>query len=193
MKYSTFLFSLSIIFIFQSCENRLYNWRYIDRCLKCKENKSLTVEQRNEEFQFKNSRKIAYVSFPETKEMNIEKYFENLNYEPSKFNIEDFFEVKYLNEYQINELSNLIYNIGFRKNINAGRSANCYFPNNAVLFLNEDNSLLGYIEICFDCHRYRSSNVNFTLGEDCSQKIDMLKSLFSDAQITYISSLKPFK
>ncbi len=87
----------------------------------------------------------------------------------------------------------MIYNYGFRKNINTVRTANCYFPNNAILFINEDGSLLGYIEICFDCHKYRTSEQNYTLGEECSQKVNKLKELFVQAGITYISALEPVK
>lgn len=187
MKAYPYIFILSILFIFQGCGNRLQNWRYVDRCLKCKENKSLTIEQRNEEFQFKNSSKIAYVSFPETKEMSIEKYFENYK-KDSSFDINDFFEVKYLDENQINELSNLVYNIGFKKDLGMTTEANCYFPNNAILFLNEDNSLLGYIEICFDCQKYFTSGKDFTLGEQCDGKVCLLKEQFITAGVNYVSS-----
>ncbi len=193
MKIHPFLLLMSLVFIFQSCGNSLNNWRYVDRCLKCKKINSMTIEQRNEKFQFKNSAKIAYASFPKTIDMDIERYFENLEQNPGTFNINDFYEVKFLNSNQINQLSDLVYNIGFRKNINGGRSANCYFPHNAILFLNEENALLGYLEICFDCHKYRSSSDHYTLGEECSSKIKLLRSLFEEAGITYISSLKSLK
>lgn len=193
MKTYPYIFILSFFFIFQSCGNRLHNWRYVDRCLKCKENNSLTVEQRNEEFQFKNSTKIVYASFPQKVDSDLEDYFDEIDKDYSKFNLKDFHETKFLNINEINNLSYLIYNYGFRKNINAGRSSNCYFPNNAILFLNDDNSLLGYIEICFDCHKYRTSGENYTLGEECSQKVNKLKELFVEAGITYISALEPFK
>lgn len=188
MKFQSLFLLVLLILTFQSCGNRLNNWRYVDRCLKCKKINSLTIEQRNEKFQFKNSAKIAYVSFPETKDTSIEKYFENLKPNPDTFNIIDFYEVKFLNSDQINQLSDLVYNIGFRKNINGGRSANCYFPHNAILFLNDENELLGYMEICFDCHKYRSSSDHYTLGEECSSKINLLRSLFEEAGITYVSS-----
>ncbi len=49
------------------------------------------------------------------------------------------------------------------------------------------------IEICYDCHKYQSSGEMFTLGKECSQKIKMLKELFIQTGITYVSSIKPFK
>ena len=51
--------------------------------------------------------------------------------------------------------------------------ASCYNPRNGLLFFDEKNQLLGYFEVCFECH----GEANYLILNN--QGFDKLKSLFS--------------
>ncbi|KAF2515282.1 hypothetical protein [Flavobacterium foetidum] len=61
----------------------------------------------------------------------------------------------------------------------------CYMPRNAVLFLDANNKIIAYLEICFGCDNYRSSDKRLNIGEYCNTKYKMLKSIFENSSIKY--------
>lgn len=58
-------------------------------------------------------------------------------------------------------------------------------PRNAILFYDNENNLIGFLEICFECNNYRSSNMDITIGELCKQKMQLMKEFFKDCGIKY--------
>jgi len=68
------------------------------------------------------------------------------------------FEIKTLIPSQVDTLTDLTYNYGFklkykskRKVYFIGRLTQCYNPRNAILFLDKNNNVFEFIEICFEC------------------------------------------
>ncbi len=53
--------------------------------------------------------------------------------------------------YQIAKLSDILFNTCARHSITSGEKMGCYYPRNAILFLDKSNNIFEYFEICFDC------------------------------------------
>jgi hypothetical protein len=70
------------------------------------------------------------------------------------------------------------------KNIPA-RSAMCYEPRNAILFLDKDKKVIAYIELCFDCSQYLVREGKIKIGEFCDEKFERIKDIFKRSGITY--------
>lgn len=88
-------------------------------------------------------------------------------------------EVKELTAVNIGSLTNLLYNVGYRKKgFNGIPSAQCYQPRNAFIFVDKNNKAYDYLEICFECMRYHSKSENIDIGDVCSQKYELLRQYF---------------
>lgn len=59
----------------------------------------------------------------------------------------------------------------------------CYSPRHAVIFLDQANHAIGYIELCFACTNYQTSG-NFQL-DFCYEKSEALKALFQSFGVKY--------
>ncbi|GGD23443.1 hypothetical protein GCM10011343_12040 [Flavobacterium orientale] len=65
----------------------------------------------------------------------------------------------------------------------------CYMPRHIIVFYNEDDEIIGYIEICFDCNRaYSSKNLEFLA--ECTLR---QKKLFKEFGITYFDDTEEEK
>lgn len=87
-----------------------------------------------------------------------------------------------LSEHQKNELTDLIFNVG--NNIYVS-GAKCYKPRNAILFFDDKNKLFEFVEICFECNNYRTSNEKMNLNNNCDEKLYQLKEKFAKVGIKY--------
>jgi hypothetical protein len=58
-------------------------------------------------------------------------------------------------------------------------------PRNAIFFLDKNNIIIAYIEICFECEAIRTSDKELYLGEYCSDKYNLIKSIFKENNINY--------
>jgi hypothetical protein len=56
-------------------------------------------------------------------------------------------EIKTLNPYEINKLTDILYNNFYKQSPNYGVSALCYLPRNAILFYSKDGRLKEFVEI----------------------------------------------
>lgn len=59
----------------------------------------------------------------------------------------------------------------------------CYIPRNGILFIDSQNEVIGYIEICFECQREEIKVDSNHIGGFCNKKFAMLKDLFKDSGI----------
>jgi hypothetical protein len=87
-------------------------------------------------------------------------------------------ETRTLNRNQIDSLSAIFYNVTYQGKIITLWGTGCYEPRNAVLFLDSNNHLLEYIELCFECQNQRYSSDKVNIGDLCDQKSDMVKQFF---------------
>jgi hypothetical protein len=94
-----------------------------------------------------------------------------------------FKEIKTLDKTHVNQLTDLLYNIGYAGPKQQEIGYNCYEPRNAILFIDSQGCTFAYVEICFECHQYRTSTNRVKMGEFCEQKFDLIKSYFKTAGI----------
>ena len=66
----------------------------------------------------------------------------------------------------------------------------CFYPRNAILFIDKTGKLREYLLLCFHCYRYESSSDNIMLWDPCNQKIEMIRRFFVSAGIKYGPDLK---
>lgn len=84
-----------------------------------------------------------------------------------------------LSSQQVNTLTDILYNTCFRWTMYQTSKDACYLPHNAIIFLDDNNKLLAYIELCFDCNQLKYSSDNIVKFEDCNFALDDLQDYFS--------------
>jgi len=83
-----------------------------------------------------------------------------------------------LNLYQIDTITDILYNTCYRWTIYETSKNGCYKPHNAILFYDKNDKLLAYIELCFDCNRIKYSDDKIVQFDDCNNAIDDLRKYF---------------
>ena len=89
-----------------------------------------------------------------------------------------------LNPDQIAKLSDILYNTCARHYITSGAQMGCYYPRNAILFLDKSNKIFEYFEVCFGC-RGIETNKKFPLLDEyiCNFMYDDLEKYFNELGI----------
>ncbi|MBQ0146997.1 MAG: hypothetical protein KBS93_00880, partial [Flavobacteriaceae bacterium] len=130
--------------------------------MSCVKQDKLTVSERNKIYPYNISAKVVLATYlPKEKGVSVmgsemQDYFRSLKEDRNLFDKKRFKEFIYLNDNQKNELTDIIFNYGYKKNLNIGMHSLCYMPDNAILFLDKDDNLLEFIEICLDCNEFRT-------------------------------------
>ncbi len=168
---------------------------------KCINTHAYTLQERRQFFPFRKATKIQFVSFApngcliEAPKYEISK--DGLKYKPQpevkRFcglpNEKGRVEVAFLKEQitltvgQINQLSAIIYN--YDTESDEEEISGCYEPRNAVVFLGNNDELIAYLDICFECSGSKAKPAQFLIGEFCNDKYEALKKLFKEAGIQY--------
>lgn len=99
--------------------------------------------------------------------------------------LSQFKEIKILETSKIVKLADIIYNYGYKSKPTIYEATKCYFPQNAILFIDKEGKLFSFIELCFGCSQFRTNIDKINLGDECSQKYDMIKEFFKDNNILY--------
>ncbi len=94
-------------------------------------------------------------------------------------------ELKSITFSQVDKLTDILYNYGFSGTIHIGSISLCYFPRNAILFLDKNGKVFEYIEICFECNKIKENSNKISLGQMCEEKMAMLKDFFKTVGIEY--------
>jgi hypothetical protein len=87
-------------------------------------------------------------------------------------------QVKSLTLKQIDTLTDILYNTCSRQQIADFSEAGCYFPRNAILFLDTTGQPFEYLEICFECNRTRKSSPSRNEGDLCDYAYNDLQNFF---------------
>ncbi|RBA29847.1 hypothetical protein DPN68_01065 [Flavobacterium tibetense] len=157
--------------------------------INCAKKTSIRLEKRLANFPYNLTSQIIIVSYRNKEKgvvgEDLQEYL-NLLVEKKDSIIENKFdEIKVLNFQQIEKLTDIIFNYGYESESNFRIAINCYMPRNAILFYNNENKIIGFIEICFECSNYRTNDNKINLGEECIQKFDLLKEFFKVCGIQY--------
>lgn len=99
-----------------------------------------------------------------------------------------------LSQDQINDLSNLMLNYKVKNKAKtlALNRVTCYSPRNAILFLDENDKVFSFVEICFECVQFYQQptetipdfNILCQIDE-CGKMIGLFKSFFKNNGIHY--------
>jgi hypothetical protein len=92
------------------------------------------------------------------------------------------FEVKTLGEQEEENLMKILTNSDHQE---TNEVMMCYEPRNGIAFLDKDQRIIGYIEICFECLRFKTEPGNVTINTLSPTEFKMLKTLFKRAGIVY--------
>ena len=85
---------------------------------------------------------------------------------------------------QIAKLSDILFNTCARHSITSGAKMGCYYPRNAILFLDKSNRIFEYFEVCFGC-RGIETNKKFPLLDEflCDFMYEDLERYFNESGI----------
>lgn len=144
---------------------------------RCYRNGNLSVAERSGMYPFNKAAKVIFIAFDE-----------ELGATPlqnGRLNPEQTKAIKVLDQKQVANLTDLIFNYNYSKSnkLKVHTEPGCYIPRHAILFANADGQVFAYIEICFECGKYKPSEEQVHLGTLCENKLDLLKKLFKDAGI----------
>lgn len=146
---------------------------------QCLKSDLFSVDERNKNYPFNKAKRIELISFNDPNS----DFAIPLPVKKGKLDQSKICEQKILEVNQINELTNILFNIGRTpvphlayKMVNIG--ASCYEPRNGIVFFDSNDRVFEYIEICFNCRRSRTSSKRVKVGEECEQKHDILRDFF---------------
>lgn len=80
-----------------------------------------------------------------------------------------------LDKTQFDNLFNLLYNSEL-----ATSRASCYNPRHGIIFYDTKGSIIGFLEICFECNRIYSFPDTPNLGPPVRERFNELKRLFTE-------------
>lgn len=182
MKYLVILFCFISLTAFSQSD--------FESHLKCKKTGKMTAQQRFNQFPFAKAAEIKVIAFnqkisgPVGHELEI--HIDSIVLNKSIFNPDRYTEVATLNRNQIDKLTDIIFNFSNSTKTNVSKASGCYEPRNAIFFLDPNNIIIAYIEICFECDGYRTSNLKkLNLGDMCTEKFEMIKNVFRESKIKY--------
>ena len=99
--------------------------------------------------------------------------------------VDSLIEAVTLNKQKVDQLTDILYNNFFIKTDNISTINECFFPRNAILFF-KNKVLKESIGLCFHCSRYEVASGKYgLLGEECNQKLDMLKGFFMANRVNF--------
>ena len=97
-------------------------------------------------------------------------------------------EFRILNFAEAHALLKILYYKEIRFGVSSEFKIGCYWPRNAIVFLNNLQKISGYIELCFECQNFRLSPENFEIEDLERNKIFTLKKYFSELGIKFGTS-----
>lgn len=182
-----FLFFLCLNFAqSQTKKNRVQNFEENGNCIR---KRNLSFKNRIKSFPFNSTSQILFVSHKNrgfgAVGDELQKYLNSLKIGQDTINEKEFYEIRKLNLNQIEELTDIIYNYGFKSKYYSVADTRCYNPRNAILFLDKDQKVIAFIEICFDCEHLRTNDEKINYGEYCEQKFKLIKKIFEESGIKY--------
>lgn len=146
---------------------------------KCYHNGHLSKNERRQIFPFNQAESVKIISF----NSKLGKTpIQNDTIITSKT-----FEIKTLSEKQIDQLTDILYNYNYSKKTNliSFTETGCYAPRHAIVFCNNSNQVISYIEICLECKKVISPLPQESLGTFCSGKFDLLRQYLASIGIKH--------
>ncbi|WP_428225562.1 hypothetical protein [Flavobacterium sp.] len=184
-----------ILFLFTQ-----YNWAQLSKkeilsnpYNDCARTKNLSFNKLSKLFPLNKATKIQIISFENVHRVYIDSTYREPEpfkegipiYDGNKLNVKKTKEVITLNFTQIAELSDLLYNYNTKTSPKyASKDRKCYEPRNGILYLNDKDEILEYIEICFSCRNYKVFTKS-NLWDFCEGKMELLETFFLNNGIQF--------
>jgi hypothetical protein len=156
----------------------------------CGKKKKLTIPQIKKKFPFDRTQTIKLVSFKhkysvteESDTVEAPTSRAEIPKTGGKVDLTKMFETKTLDSRLTEKILDVLVN--YDNENRESESASCYEPRNGIIFMDKDEKILGFVEICFDCLRYEVEPSNLTVKNFCLEKFDVLKSIFKESGIVY--------
>ena len=160
------------------------------------------VEQRNKIFPFNKAKRVLLISYPFGFDLPVEndtlytktivkKWDKQLESFEGRYTIKEEVEI---NEAWVNMLSHTLINYTVKKypteEYGIPGDLCSYQPRNSILFLDESNSVICCLEICFTCgHCYMKPDPDginkFANIHECQDRFDELLFIFKKKGVTY--------
>lgn len=117
-------------------------------------------------------------------------HWNNYHFSDSGLTRDSLIETHVLTKYETNSVTDILYNTFKKKKGNIGRSSMCFYPRNAILFLDENGKLIDYILICFHCMQIEVSSPQIKYNvEHCEGFEALLLTFFKKAGIQFGTDL----
>ena len=154
----------------------------------CVETTQYNPQERMQFYPFDTAAEIKIVSF----DSGDSAFFHSLPTRGKEIDFAKITEVKTLEKEQLEELTNIFYNVSYKGDVLLEYETGCYNPRNAILFYDSSDHLLEFIELCFECDGNRLSSDKIIPGDWCDQKYSLLKQFFlkSGIEIGTIKALR---
>jgi hypothetical protein len=117
-------------------------------------------------------------SYPNVKLVSFRYHKNDYPIKPGIVMSDSILESIQLDDTEVAKLTDILYNNFYKRKPNYGTIAQCYYPRNAILFVDTLGKLQEYVIICFHCSRYQKSSDQVKLGDDCDEKPERLRQLF---------------
>ncbi|WP_153797572.1 hypothetical protein [Foetidibacter luteolus] len=146
---------------------------------KCKYVSKYTPAQRSRFYPFSIGDSVKLVSF--------RYHRNNCPVQEGKIFEDSLIEQKVLNTTELEKLTDILYNNFYYRQPQCCVSSitQCFFPRNAILFLDRTDQLKESILICFHCNRIEKSSEAMILGDNCNGKMEKLRQFFISSGIEF--------
>jgi hypothetical protein len=156
--------------------------------------RQMKISEIKKSFPYNKTEVIKLVSFKydypivndsDTAEVEIKAYEPETPRSNGKIDMTEMFEVKTLDNAAEEELMRILMNYDHQ---DTNKVAFCYEPRNGIVFLDKDEQIIGYIEICFECLRFKTEPSTVTISTLFPDEFAALKSFFRKSGIIYGTS-----
>lgn len=158
----------------------------------CAKNHTYSFSDRLNHYPFNASKKVVVVSFDAASEDSVyvaspdsldeEKHI-RIPIKNNQLDTEKIKENFILTTKQLEGLTEILYNYDYRNDKGVRSATQCFEPHHGLVFLDEQNKIVAYVEICFICSNFEVSNEKIEIGNFCFGKFKLLKQLFKDVGV----------
>jgi cytochrome oxidase Cu insertion factor (SCO1/SenC/PrrC family) len=150
---------------------------------KCYHNGKLKPSERLKNYPFNEAQKVLLVSFDEEADWEKQHGTGGLieNYTPvfrDTLFENKLHEKQQLSKAGIDSLTDVLYSFSYKKTPSVEKDKDCYQPRNAIVFINKDGQAFAFIEVCFECQNYKTSDAKILTGDFCEGKYELLRNFF---------------
>jgi hypothetical protein len=162
---------------------------YLNAC-NCIYTGKLNPHDRIKTYPFNTASKVLLVSYKaETISLDDSTtiYEGSIPKENEQIDFKKFKETIILSKTQIDTLTDIIFNYNYQdRKLAMTEHSTCDFPTeNAILFLDINDSCFAYVELCFSCDDYKLNPDSLDFGDFCSGKFLLIKDFISRQGIHY--------